>query len=94
MREDMQLRSMAFVSMSETGGRFGGSLKGRLGLKVMVLIPAFLDTFSEHVGSVDMPFKHVDETETYEHFLSRKSARSMAPRSRGKAALHAGRSGA
>ena len=43
-RAAMQLRRMALVSVSEAGGRFGRSLKGRLGSNAMSMYPAAVDT--------------------------------------------------
>ena len=79
-RAAMQLRRMVFVSVSEAGGRFGRSLKGRPGSKVMSMYPAPVDTFSEHVDSVDMSPQRVDAMRMYRHILPRQAGEpTMSP---------------
>ncbi|MCY4429241.1 MAG: hypothetical protein OXC11_02460, partial [Rhodospirillales bacterium] len=49
----LQLRGMAFVSVSEAGDKFGSSSKGRSGSKVMSLYRALVDAVRGYVEFLD-----------------------------------------
>ena len=75
----MQLRRMAFVSVSEAGGRLGRSLKGQLGSKVMSMYPALVDTFAEYVDSVDRSLQRVEEMIIHRYDLSWQAGEPAMP---------------